>query len=264
MMSIEEIILSISYLGILMLMTSNGFWAFPSSQLIYIVAGYFAFTGDLNLLWIILIGALGHSLGNWILYEAARKKGLKYSVKFIKFLFQFSDAEKEVKKFQIVFNKRSKLLLFVGKLANPSKIFIPIPAGIAKMNRLIYLVITYITSVIWACVFTFIGYYFGKSYDNFGFIGAGLLVVFLIFASYFYKLMNSEEVIKELEKKNSEEDKNVSGKDESKTKNNYKKENKKIELKTKVKNNDENKKNKIIKKNKNINKSKKKKTSSEK
>ncbi|MCA9495760.1 MAG: VTT domain-containing protein, partial [Nanoarchaeota archaeon] len=183
-MSIEEIILSISYFGILLLMTSNGFWAFPSSQLIYIIAGYFAFLGNLNLSLIILIGAFGHSLGNWILYEVARKKGLKYSVKFIKFLFQFSDAEKEVKKFQIVFNKRSKFLLFVGKLANPSKIFIPIPAGIAKMNRTIYLIITYITSVIWAIFFTLIGYYFGKSYDNFGFIGVGLLLIFVVFASY--------------------------------------------------------------------------------
>ncbi|MCA9460322.1 MAG: hypothetical protein KC550_07285, partial [Nanoarchaeota archaeon] len=88
--------------------------------------------------------------------------------------------------------------------ANPSKIFIPIPAGIAKMNRTIYLIITYITSVIWAIFFTLIGYYFGKSYDNFGFIGVGLLLIFVVFASYFYKLMNSQDVIDELENKTKE------------------------------------------------------------
>lgn len=197
-MSIEEIILSLSYFGILLLMTSNGFWAFPSSQFLYLAAGYFAFTQDLNLGLIIFIGALGHTIGNYILYEISRKKGLKYSIKFIKYMFAFSDPEKEVKKFQIAFKKKSILFLFIGKLANPSKIFIPIPAGISKMHRGIYLFITYITSAIWATVFTLIGFYFGKSYENFGYFGAGLLVLFLLIMMYFYKFMNSSEVLKEL------------------------------------------------------------------
>jgi len=200
-MSIEGIIISLSYLGILLLMTSNGFWALPSSQIIYIVTGYFAFQGDLNIFYVILIGALGHSIGNYILYEIAREKGLKYSTKFIKYMFAFKDPQKEIKKFQTAFNKKSILFLFIGKLANPSKIFIPIPAGIAKMNRVIYLVITYITSAIWASIFVSIGYYFGKSYSNFGYIGAVMLVLFIGVSMYFYKFMNSEEILKDLEKK---------------------------------------------------------------
>jgi membrane protein DedA with SNARE-associated domain len=180
-MSIEQIILTLSYFGILILMISNGIIAIPSSQLIYIIAGYFAFTNDLNLALVILIGALGHSIGNYILYEISRKKGMDYSIKFIKFLFQFQDPKKEIKKFQLVFNKKSKTWLFIGKLANPSKIFIPIPAGIAKMNRFTFLIITYITSAIWASVFVLIGFYFGKSYENFGYIGAILIIIFVTF-----------------------------------------------------------------------------------
>jgi len=198
-MSIEEVIISLSYFGILILMTSNGFWAFPSSQILYIIAGYFAFQGNLNLISVILIGALGHSLGNYILYEIARKKGLNYSIKFIKFFFQLTDPEKEIKKFQIAFKKKSILFLFVGKLANPSKIFIPIPAGISKMNRGIYLFIVYITSIIWASIFTLIGYYFGKSYTNFGYIGIIMIILFVGISTYFYKYMNSDEIIKDLE-----------------------------------------------------------------
>lgn len=200
MISIEQLIISFSYFAIFILMTSNGIISFPSSQILYIVAGYFAFKNDLNFILIILIGALGQSLGNYILYEISRKKGLKYSVKFIRYLFQLSDPEKEIKKFQIAFKKRSKFLLFIGKLANPSKIFIPIPAGISKMNRVIYLIITYITSAIWAIIFTSIGYYFGKSYNNFGYFGAIMLIIFVLVMGYFYKLMNSTEVLEELEK----------------------------------------------------------------
>lgn len=206
-MSIEQIIISLSYLGILLLMTSNGFCGFPSSQFIYLAAGYFAFEKELSLSLIILIGALGHSIGNLILYEIARKKGLKYSVKFIKFFFQLQDPELQIKKFQIAFEKKSKFLLFIGKLANPSKIFIPIPAGIIKMNRITYLIITYITSAIWGSIFTFIGFYFGKSYENFGFIGAGLIFVFILVMAYFYKIMNSKEILDEIKNEKQEEKK---------------------------------------------------------
>ncbi len=202
MMGLEEIIITFTYFGILFLMTLNGFISFPSSQLVYIIAGYFAFTSDLNLLYIILIGALGQTIGNLILYEVARKKGVKYSIKFIQIFFPMLDSEKEVRKLQIAFNKRQKTLLFIGKLANPSKIFIPIPAGIAKMNRAIFLIITYITSSLWALGFALIGYYFGKSFKNFGFIGIGLLIAFILVMIYFYRLMNSDEVMKELNKDN--------------------------------------------------------------
>lgn len=199
-MSIEQIIISLSYTGILLLMISNGFISFPSSQILYVIAGYFAFTGDLNLILIIAIGALGHTIGNYILYEISRQKGMKYSIKFIKYMFQLTDPYKEIRKFQITFNKKPLFFLFIGKLVNPIKLFISIPAGIAKMNRALFLIIVYITSAIWASIFTFIGYYFGKSYENFGYIGAVILIIAVLVMSYFYKLMNSNEVLKELEK----------------------------------------------------------------
>lgn len=200
-MTIEEIIITFSYVGILFLMSINGIVSVPSSQIIYIIAGYFVFVGNLNPLIVILVGALGHTIGNYILYEISRRKGLEYSTKFIKFMFPMHDVNLEIKKFQVAFEKRSKLLLFVGKLANPSKIFIPIPAGIIKMHRGIFLIITYVTSCIWASIFIAIGYFFGKSYKNFGWIGIILLLVFVIVMYYFYKSMNSKEVLKEVKKR---------------------------------------------------------------
>lgn len=182
-------------------MTSNGVVSFPSSQILYAISGYFAYTGELTISLIIGVGALGHSLGNYILYEIARRRGVKYASKFVKFFFQLSDPEREIKKFQTVFNKKSIFWLFVGKLVNPIKVFIPIPAGIAEMRRTLFLPIVYVTSAIWASIFTFIGFYFGKSYENFGYIGAIILILAVIVMGYFYKLMNSKEIIEEVDKK---------------------------------------------------------------
>ena len=206
-MSLEILIITFSYFAIYVLMTLNGIFSFPSSQIIYVISGYFVYLGDLNLFYVLFIGALGHSTGNFILYEISRKKGLKYSIKFIKFLFQFNDPYKEIKKFQVAFNKRKIFLLFLGKLVNPIKIFIPIPAGIVKMNRFLFLIIVYITSAIWAMVFISIGYFFGNSLENFGFIGPIIFVVALLVMYFFYKLMNKKEIVEEAEKQIKEEKK---------------------------------------------------------
>ncbi len=196
-MSLEEIIVSLTYFGIFILITLNGVISFPSSQLVYIFAGYFASTGDLNLFLVIGVGAVAQSLGNLILYEISRRKGLDYSLKLFKFL-DVLNPRQEIKKIQIAFRKRGSFFLFVGKLVNPIKIFIPIPAGISKMNRIKFFVIVLIASGIWASIFSCIGYYFGKSWEKFGYYGVIMFAVFIIVIMVFYKYINSKEILEEL------------------------------------------------------------------
>jgi membrane protein DedA with SNARE-associated domain len=193
-MTIESIIINLSYLGIFLLMISNGFIANPSSQVLYIIAGYFAFTGKLSFALIILFGAIGNTIGNFILYELARRKGLHYLKKFKIF------PEKEIRKVQIAFKKRGAWFLFIGKLIPALKIFVPIPAGLAKMNRIKYGIIIFISSAIWASIFTGIGYIFGKSTDVFRVYSVILIIIAAIVIFIFYRYMNSAEVIKEIEK----------------------------------------------------------------
>lgn len=193
-MDTETIIISFSYAGIFMLMVLNGFIGFPSSQILYIIAGYFVFAGDLNLPMVIITGALGNTLGNIILYEVARQKGLHYLTKFKIF------REREIKKIQVVFQKKGAWFLAVGKLVPALKVFIPIPAGLSKMNRALYVPIILITSIIWSFPFLGIGYYFGKSSNVFGKYAVVMAIIAFVVAAVFYRFMNSEEVIQEIEK----------------------------------------------------------------
>lgn len=165
---------------------------FPPSKLIYILAGYFAFEGHLSLTLVILIGGLGHAVGNQIQYEVGRKKGLDFLKKHHWF------PAKEVKKAQIAFSKKGPWFLFVGKLVDPLKLFISLCAGVAKMKRSLFFVIVLVASFIWAGLFAGLGYYFGKSYENFGYLGVFLLLIGVLVISSFYKFMNSEEVMKEV------------------------------------------------------------------
>mgnify|MGYP000034144965 CR=1 FL=1 len=191
--SVEQIILVLGYVGIFLMMISNGLLSFPSSQILYIIAGYFIFTGDLNLVLVSLVGALGNTIGNIGLYEIARSKGLKYITKWQLFPPQI------VRKVQVGFEKRGAWFVFVGKLIPALKVFVPIPAGIAKMNRVLYATIIFISSAIWTIPFISIGFFFGKSSDVFGKYAIVLIFVALIVAGLFYKYINSEEVVSEIE-----------------------------------------------------------------
>ncbi|GMQ95067.1 MAG: DedA family protein [Patescibacteria group bacterium] len=191
--SIEQIVVSLGYAGIFLLMISNGATSFPSSQVLYIIAGYFIFTGDLNLALVISVGALGNTIGNILLYEAARAKGLVYIIKFKLF------PETAVQKALIAFHKKGAWFAFIGKLLPAIKVFVPIPAGISKMNRVLFATIMLSASAIWTLPFLSIGYYFGKSSDVFGKYVIVLIVITLVVLFTFYKYMNSEEVMREVE-----------------------------------------------------------------
>lgn len=191
-LSIEQIIVSLSYFGIFLLMITNGTVSLPSSQVLYIITGYFIFTRDLYLPLVVLIGAIGNTIGNVIIYELVRRKGLHYITKFKMF------PEEIIRGVQIAFNKRGTWFLFVGKLIPALKVFMPITAGIAKMKRRLYTPIIFITSAIWPFPFIAIGYYFGKSADLFGKYAIVLIFIALIVFTIFYRYINSEAILKEV------------------------------------------------------------------
>ena len=190
---LESIIVSLGYLGIFLLMIANGFISFPSSQILYIIVGYFISIGTLALVAASLVGALGNTIGNIILYEFSRRKGISYITQYKMF------PQREVKKVEIAFRKKGAWFLFVGKLLPAIKVFVPIPAGLGKMNRTLYAAIIFVSSYIWSLIFIAIGYYFGKSSNVFGSYAVILMVVALVVVALFYKYINSEEIVREIE-----------------------------------------------------------------
>lgn len=191
--SIENVITTFSYIGIFGLMISNGLTSFPSSQILYIIAGYFIFTGEINLALVSLVGAAGNTIGNIILYELARKKGIEYITKFRIFPLR------EIQKIQVVFERRGAWFVFLGKLLPAIKVFVPVVAGIGLMNRALYIPIIFITSLLWSFIFIGIGFFFGKNTELLGIYPIILIgvAIFVVFA--FYRYMNSPKILKEVD-----------------------------------------------------------------
>lgn len=193
-MEIETIILATSYVGIFLLMTLNGFISFPSSQILYIIVGYFISTSTLLFFPASIVGAIGNTLGNILLYEVVRRHGIHYLTQFQ--IFKGSD----IKKVEIVFKKRGLWFLFIGKLLPAIKVFIPIPAAMGRTHRGVFAFLMLSSSWIWSCIFIAIGYYFGKNTEVWKSYGTILVFVAGIILFLFYRMLNSKEVLSELAK----------------------------------------------------------------
>ena len=193
-MDIESIIVASSYLGIFGLMIANGFVSFPSSQILYIIVGYFVSTGTLALIPASIAGAIGNTIGNILLYEAIRDEGIPYLRK----LHMFRDDD--IRKVEILFRKRGLWFLFIGKLLPAIKVFVPIPAAMGKVHRGVFALLMLTSSWIWSLIFIAIGYTFGKSAHVWKSYGIILLVVAGVLVFLFYRMLNSKVILAELKR----------------------------------------------------------------
>lgn len=192
--NIEMIITVAGYFGIFVLMISNGALSFPSSQVLYVIAGYFVAQEKLLLIPVLLVGALGNTIGNIILYELVRRHGRDFIVKFKLF------PSRELEKVEMAFQKKGAWFIFIGKLLPAIKVFVPIPAGLGKMHRGLFALLMFVASSIWALGFITLGYFFGGTFKIFGPYALIPIVIAIIVVALFYRYLNSNEILSELKK----------------------------------------------------------------
>ncbi|MFZ2303818.1 MAG: DedA family protein [Minisyncoccia bacterium] len=192
--TIEALIQGGSYFAIFVLMIANGAISFPSSQVLYIIAGYFVAQGNLAFALVALVGAFGNTIGNIILYELARKHGRTFIARMKLF------PERELAKVEHAFKKKGAWFIFIGKLLPAIKVFVPITAGLGKFSRALFAPLMFVASFIWALGLISIGYFFGKSADVFGRYAIILVIVAAVVILLFYRYINGPAIVNELEK----------------------------------------------------------------
>lgn len=159
-MNIHDIITHFSYVAIFLLMIANGAVNFPSSQLIYIVCGYFVSTSSLLFVPTVLIGALGNTIGNTVTFLLIKKYDTPLAQKIL--MMDAATFNKVHSALHATFARRGMWYIFIGKIIPSVKAFIPIVAGLADTKSKLTVMIFFCASVIWATAVTSIGYYFGE------------------------------------------------------------------------------------------------------
>lgn len=159
-MDIATYLREFSYLAIFLLMAANGVTNLPSSQLLYILCGYFVGTGSLAFIPTIIAGAIGNTIGNAITHYFSKKYGSRFAQKIL-----FLDRETFDRIYSTLsktFTKKGIWFIFIGKLTPSVKAFIPVLAGLAHTAPLITYTLFLASSVVWALIITSIGYFFGQ------------------------------------------------------------------------------------------------------
>jgi len=192
-----DLIFDWGYIGIFLMMAiESSFIPFPS-EIVLIPAGYLASQGEMTL-GMIMLSALGGSMvGAFINYYLALTLGRRVLEKYGKYFFI---KESALEKMDNYFLKHGHISTFIGRLIPGIRQLISIPAGLAKMNLVLFSSYTALGAGIWALVLTMLGYYIGENQELIDVylkqITMGVVGVLVLVGFVYYKFQKKKELKK--------------------------------------------------------------------
>ena len=183
---------NMNYATITVLMTvESSFIPFPS-EIVVPPAAYIASQpgSHLNIYLVVLFATIGAMLGALINYFLAIYLGRPLVYKFADsrvghFLLL---SKEKIMADEIYFNKRGKTSTFVGRLVPGIRQLISIPAGLARMNIVNFLLYTFIGAGIWNAILAFLGYILHGQQDlinkyshELSYVFLALVVLFIVY-----------------------------------------------------------------------------------
>lgn len=177
---------SLGYIGIfIMMFLESSFFPFPS-EVVMIPAGYLAYKGEMNLGLAIFFGILGSLGGALLNYFLAIRLGRAFLVKYGRYFFI---KEETIIKMEDFFKDHGHISTFSGRLIPAVRQYISFPAGLARMNLLVFSLYTSLGAAIWVIILAMLGYFIG---DNEALVKEYLryIIISILFAlaalGYFY------------------------------------------------------------------------------
>lgn len=144
-----------------LMVVESSFIPFPS-EIVIPPAAYIASNPEskLNIYLVVLFGTIGALIGAYINYFLAMFLGrpIIYRLADGKFGKMMLLSGEKVKKAENYFNKHGVATTFFGRLIPVIRQLISIPAGLSKMNFLLFSIYTFIGAGIWNVILALLGY----------------------------------------------------------------------------------------------------------
>jgi membrane protein DedA with SNARE-associated domain len=186
--TITNIILALGYPGIFLLMAGESAALPVPSEVVLPFAGYGVFLGNFDLIAVILVATLGQLLGAMAAYYGARLGGRPFVEKYGRYAMLDHGHLKTTEDW---FKKYGSKAVFVSRLLPIVRTFIPLPAGLAKMDAKKYAFYTFIGSLPWTAALVYAGYTLGPYWTDilsfFGKLDIAVVAAIIIVLAYFWK-----------------------------------------------------------------------------
>ncbi|GGO27139.1 DedA family protein [Deinococcus humi] len=204
---IQNLMDSLGYLGIVLLMVLENVFPPIPSELILPSAGFAASRGDLSFVGVVLAGTLGSVVGTLPLYFIGRvfseERVVAWADKHGKWLALSGD---DIRKADDWFDRHGPKAVLFGRMVPGIRSLLSLPAGMSGMPLPTFLLYSAIGSALWASVLTGAGYLLGDHYDKVGeYIGPAstVIVVGLVVAAAVWILGRRHRAATQREDRNS-------------------------------------------------------------
>jgi membrane protein DedA with SNARE-associated domain len=157
----------LGYAGIALLMLAENLFPPLPSELIMPFAGFLAARGELHPALVVAAGVFGSVVGALPWYWLGRKVGADR----LKSLAErhgrwIALTPREIERGQKLFQERGPVVLVFGRLVPALRTVVALPAGMARLGLLPFVLWTLLGSLIWTSLLTLAGYLLESQYER--------------------------------------------------------------------------------------------------
>ena len=163
---ILNIMNSLDYGGIALLMFAENLFPPIPSELIMPLAGFTVAKGEMNFTLAVLAGVIGTMLGAFPWYYAGKILG-EERIKHLadKYGKWITVSSQDIDKATRWFSRYGNKAVLVGRLVPGVRTLISLPAGLSDMPLAPFLIYSTLGTTAWVMLLTFLGYMLGNNYE---------------------------------------------------------------------------------------------------
>ncbi|HLR31835.1 MAG TPA: DedA family protein [Fodinibius sp.] len=163
----KNIIQTIGYPGIALLMIIENVFPPIPSEIIMPFAGFVSGQGELNYWGVVAAGTLGSVLGTLPFYYIGYKIGQKKLEQWVeKHGYWLMLTSKDIKRAQSWFDKHDAMAVLWGRIVPGIRTLISVPAGMKRMNFGVFILLSTLGTSVWTGILAYLGRLLGQNYDR--------------------------------------------------------------------------------------------------
>lgn len=171
---LEQIVGAFGAPGITLVALFENLFPPTPSEFLYPLAGKMSYDGKISPVVVVAAGVLGSLIGSLIFYSLGQRMGEARIREWIAHngtlhiwrwryeLFSVSDYDRAL----LLFQQRGGIIVFVARLLPLVHGVVSIPAGVAGMNLVLFLIYTAIGAALWIAPLTLFGMWLGQNWQQ--------------------------------------------------------------------------------------------------